>query len=324
MKYVKYFPTETEYTVFKSSGNYIEPHGSYVEATDVIHYNDPEYKLLNTPLTFDILTSGNILWKGSSKTIEYSKNGGTWTSITGTSAGAEIPVTVGDSVKFRGDNSSYDGSVKFNSADTTFKISGNIMSMLDSDGFASMTALTGYGGTFSNFFNGCIGLVDASKLILPATTLVPSCYQTMFNGCTNLVNGPAVLPAMDLSSFAMVYGNMFQGCTALVKAPELPATILGTNSYYEMFMNCTSLVRAPELPATTLTMNCYYELFRGCSSLNYVKALFTTTPGTNGSTSYWLNGVAATGTFVRNSEATWQNSITPGVDTVPSGWTITT
>jgi hypothetical protein len=59
-------------------------------------------------------------------------------------------------------------------------------------------------------------------------------------------------------------------------------------------------------------------MFNGCSKLNYIKAMFTTIPsGTNN----WVSGVAATGTFVKNSEATWDVT---GNDGVPSGWTIET
>jgi hypothetical protein len=44
-------------------------------------------------------------------------------------------------------------------------------------------------------------------------------------------------------------------------------------------------------------------MFSGCDNLNYVKAMFTTTPGSN-YTSSWLYGVSANGTFVKNSAAT--------------------
>jgi hypothetical protein len=87
-----------------------------------------------------------------------------------------------------------------------------------------------------------------------------------------------------------------------------------------MFIGCTSLVTAPNLPATTLVNNCYSNMFGGCSSLNYIKAMFTTTPSSS-YTIKWVNGVAASGTFVKNSAATWT---TTGVNGVPSGWTVET
>ena len=87
-----------------------------------------------------------------------------------------------------------------------------------------------------------------------------------------------------------------------------------------MFYGCTSLTTAPELPATTLVNSCYDSMFRGCTSLNYVKAMFTTTPSSS-YTSNWVSGVSSTGTFVKNSSATWDVT---GANGIPSGWTVTT
>ena len=85
-----------------------------------------------------------------------------------------------------------------------------------------------------------------------------------------------------------------------------------------MFGGCTSLENAPVLPAMTLVADCYSYMFSKCSKLNYVKALFTTTPSSNYTRS-WLNGVASSGTFVKNAAATWN---VVGADGVPEGWTV--
>ena len=61
-------------------------------------------------------------------------------------------------------------------------------------------------------------------------------------------------------------------------------------------------------------------MFYGCSKLNYIKAMFTTKPTTS-YTNSWVNGVASSGTFVKNSSATWSVTGTSGV---PSGWTVQT
>ena len=77
-------------------------------------------------------------------------------------------------------------------------------------------------------------------------------------------------------------------------------------------------------PSTSYCRRCCSKhslyMFNGCSNLNYIKAMFTTTP----STSYcntWVGGVAATGTFVKNSAATWTGT---GTSKVPTGWTVET
>jgi hypothetical protein len=102
--------------------------------------------------------------------------------------------------------------------------------------------------------------------------------------------------------------------------PDLSATTLAENCCYAMFSGCTSLTTAPTLPATTLVTYCYKFMFNGCTSLNYIKAMFTTTPG-EGYTDSWVYNVASTGTFVKNSAAAWT---TRGGHGIPNGWTVET
>ena len=146
-------------------------------------------------------------------------------------------------------------------------------------------------------------------------TLIDNAFYCLFEYCTSLVQAPA-LPTTTLTNGC--YEGMFEGCTSLIQAPALPATTLTPNCYNNMFYGCTSLVQAPELPATTLVDYCYDSMFRGCSKLNYVKAMFTTNPF--GYVNYWLDDVSQTGTFVKNSAATWSNTDAG----IPSGWTVQT
>lgn len=195
---------------------------------------------------------------------------------------------------------------------------------------------------YSGMFNGCTSLVTTPEL--PAEILADSCYQSMFRSCTSLTNTPTLsattlasqcykemfayctslqtvpsLSATDLTE--RCYDGMFRGCTSLVTAQTiLPATTLSKGCYEYMFSDCTSLTTAPELPALTLVDNCYYCMFWLSSKLNYVKAMFTTTPSNN-QTSNWLNGVSRSGTFVKNSAATWNVT---GINGIPSGWTVQT
>ena len=164
-------------------------------------------------------------------------------------------------------------------------------------------------------FDGCTGLTAAPEL--PATTLAEECYRGMFMNCTSLTAAPE-LPATTLAS--RCYDSMFYQCRSLTAAPELPATTLANVCYRWMFGHCTSLTTAPELPATTLANGCYDYMFHGCIRLNYIKALFTTTPDDT-YTKDWVSGVASTGTFVKNKEATWDVT---GVNGVPEGWTVLT
>ena len=168
---------------------------------------------------------------------------------------------------------------------------------------------------YTNMFKGCTALTTAPAL--PATTLADNCYFTMFSGCDSLTQAPE-LPATTLQF--RCYGQMFMNCKGLVQAPALPATTLARSCYSYMFNSCTSLTTAPELPATVLESGCYSLMFNNCSKLNYVKALFTTDPTTYSYLLNWLSGVSSTGTFVKNSAATWTNEQAG----IPTGWTVQT
>ena len=306
MKYLHLFDTVAEYNEARSS-SYEEPWVSLTEANDEVKYNKTEReKLPETPLTFEILSDGMINWMfmdmgeettSNEKTIKYKKNDGEWTNITSTTGGTQINVTSGDTVQFKGDNLAYanmdngGGWINLFSGTTAeFNVKGNIMSLIDSDDFETLDTLT-CAATFTGLFGSCTGLTSAENLILPATTLVVSCYQSMFAGCTNLTTAPA-----------------------------LPATTLAMACYTGMLAICTSLTTAPALPATTLADGCYVSMFEGCTNLNYIKAMFTTTPSTT-YTQNWVDGVSSTGTFVKNSAAQWDVT---GADGIPSGWTVET
>ena len=205
----------------------------------------------------------------------------------------------------------------------------------------SLPATTLANSCYNNMFRNCTSLTEAPQL--PATTLVGYCYNEMFRDCTSLIIAPELLattlsiqcyqgmfrncitltsaPELHATTLAtQCYQAMFFGCTSLTTAPELPATILKPNCYAGMFNNCTSLTTAPELPATSLANSCYNNIFENCTNLNYIKAMFTTTPTTS-YTKNWVNGVASSGTFIKNSAATWNVT---GVNGVPTGWTVET
>lgn len=167
-------------------------------------------------------------------------------------------------------------------------------------------------------FNYCTLLKKCPEL--PALTLSDGCYNGMFYDCDGLTEG-AELPALTLAPAC--YSHMYGNCNNLKKAPELPATTLATNCYSSMFVNNMSLVKAPELPATTLVSGCYGSMFTNCFNLKYIKAMFTTAPGSS-YTNNWVQQIATIGgIFVKNKNATWSNS--NGYNNgIPTGWTVYT
>lgn len=219
-------------------------------------------------------------------TLYYSLDGTTWTQwdLSAISISAGHPLFIyGNNSTFSTSTSNYLQFVIGGTGNVT--CSGNIMTLVDGAGTTKTIPAQYF---FMNLFRDCTKLTAGPQL--PATTLKGHCYRGFFNGCTGLL-----------------------------EAPELPATSLSSNCYAYMFRMCTSLTTAPVLKATRLTTNCYSNMFYGCSSLNYIKSMNTTDP--NSYCGNWVYGVAASGTFVKNSAATWT---TTGNNGIPTGWTVQT
>ena len=280
-----------------------------------VHYNPIPHDYSEDYLTFVAKESGTFTFTPSNSNIisHSTDNGDTWTE------GNSVAVNSGDKVMWKGTMTPVDFSgIGTFSSTAEFDVQGNAMSLLFGDNYKGQTDLTGKNFAFYNLFNNNTKVTNAENLSLPATTLTNNCYNGMFYNCSSLTTAPE-LPATTLEG-SDCYGYMFYQCTSLETAPELPATTLASYCYQNMFKGCTSLTTAPELPATTLETYCYGSMFNGCSNLNYIKAMFTTTPSTS-YTGSWVNNVAATGTFVKNSAATWNVT---GANGIPEGWTVQT
>ena len=273
--------------------------------------------------------------------LSYSfDNGDTWEDVTD---GYILlsNINSGETVAFKGELTGSAPCMFF--IDKYCNIMGNCNSLLFGNDAANNNDLTGYDGCFSYLFAYNNSIVDASKLVLPATTLANNCYNSMFQGCTSLTTAPE-LPATTLAKYCYnsmfsgctslviapelpatnladrCYDSMFCGCSSLTTAPELPATTLADGCYDRMFEMCTSLTTAPELPATTLADGCYSMMFYNCGKLNYIKMLATDISVPD-CLNMWVEGVSPTGTFVKNKNATWNKT---GDDGIPSRWTVLT
>lgn len=310
-----------------------------------------------TPLTFEAVEAGTVsIVNPLGLTIEYNKNGGSWTSAN--TNPINIDVAASDKVQFRGDNSCYWGTGAGGETPTRFTttgrcyVYGNVMSLVHASDFPTNNALTDefalaylFAAPTDNPYrfysdNTTILSHGENNLALPATSVPGSGYAYMFAGCKGLTRTPQ-LPATTLGLGC--YHQMFADCTGLTSVTELPAETLSTMCYSNMFTNCSSLTEAPSLPATTLVEGCYFGMFEGCTSLVETPQLFAETLATdsyaymfNGCSSLnkvscfatdlsaerctqeWLSGVAATGTFVKPADVTdW----TLGSSGIPEGWT---
>ena len=218
------------------------------------------------PLTIEALTAGNVVVREPQSGMQYTLNGGAKTAMTG--AQTVITVAVGDKVAFYGNGTSitsYLGTTIGGTAEV--KAYGNIMSLVDENGFATATTLTA-NDAFNSLFGDYANLKDISGLLLPAITLTESCYATMFSSCTGLTTVPSdLLPATTMAKNC--YTAMFAGCVNLTNVPTLPATTLAELCYNNMFLACDGLNTVPTslLPATTMAPSCYSYMFLNCSNL---------------------------------------------------------
>lgn len=304
-------------------------------------------------LTFVAIESGTFRFNGSSSSnvnnssIQYSlDNGSTWYTL---NRNVNSPtVSAGYRIMWKSTNLTpvdyNNGTVGIGYFKSTgkYNVEGNIMSLFYGDNFENQTSLSGKKNAFYGLFQENY-VVNANNLILPATTLADSCYQSMFSSCELLTSAPE-LPATTLAKNC--YANMFQTCSSLATLPDLPATTLAENCYSymfgdcdsivtvpsnylsattlanacysHMFGSCSSLTTAPSLPVATLVQGCYQYMFDGCTSLSAVTCLATDISATT-CTYYWLNGVSSTGTFTK---AASMDDWTEGASGIPSNWTV--
>ena len=295
MIYLHLFKTQQEHdNIYNcSSEEYIEPWVGYVEQTDSVSFNMPPCPPDYTKeyFTIELLQSGKITNGYLGHSIDYSANDGeTWTIMR---ENEETPIyDAGQKILMRSTSPMVEETNEnFGfTVNAPFNVSGNILSLNYGENFTEHT-------TFDGWANWICGGLFANSQVVSAENLI--------------------LPAPSMSSH---YQAMFSGCTQLIAAPQLTGTTLQQKCYHRMFKGCTALTTAPELPALSIPKSAYTEMFSGCTSLNYIKAMFTTTPSTR-YTQNWVSGVASSGTFVKNSAASWN---VRGVNGIPTGWNVET
>lgn len=256
-------------------------------------------------LTFVVVSAGTFSFEGSSSStinnssIQYSLNdGATWFTLNRgiqssyIEAGRKIMWKSSSLRPVGWDDLGINGIGSFYSTGK-FNIEGNIMSLLFGDDFRGKTSLTGYDYAFLGLFGSPANtnIMNIDNLVLPATTLSLGCYMYLFAGCSQLTTVPSDL---------------------------LPSTTLADSCYLSMFDGCSSLTTAPVLNALSLPTYSYEGMFANCPSLNYVKCLATDISAA-ACTAQWLDGVASSGTFVKNSS---MNSWTTGINGIPSNWSV--
>lgn len=168
-------------------------------------------------LGFRAVVSGQSLYWYPN--LEWSRDGETWYDWNHDNYGLydDISVRKNQSLYVRGDcqytglDTMNYGQFTMSSTTGKFNCEGNIMYLLDYE--QDLTVIPN-SYCFYKLFSNCTGLVDASGLLLSATTMKQHCYECMFKGCTELESSPKLL-ANNLVGFCYFY--MFEDCTSLTE-----------------------------------------------------------------------------------------------------------
>ena len=272
----------------------------------------PSHDYSQDPFTIEALEDNVTIRINNQKACQltYTKNGGTSQTLTVSANVTEalnVTLNTGDICTFTSIRWIQYGAKGHFIVSGRFKVYGNLMSLKN---YSTSIDTSGCNGALKDN----VGLIDASNLVMPATSLSQNACGEFFSGCSSLVSGPKELPVNGNNSHALMFAN----CTSLVNPPKLLFTEIMEGGCNQMFRGCTSLVKAPDINATNVrTWGCY-QMFYGCSSLNYLKCMATTISGSSNFSS-WLYGVSANGTFVKDANSTLWGTGTSGI---PSGWTI--
>lgn len=310
MKHIKKFGTEEEYIAYIKSIEAASPNVCLI-GDNVIRYN----KVVYGRLPFFIEAKEDMTVKFSTNAIQYSLNNQSWVSLPKNTATPTI--NKGQVIYFKQTGISPSSSTGIGTFTLTGKCNcaGNIMSLLYGDDyFNEDNNLPDY--AFYKLFSNATNIISAKNIILPKKSSLRS-FAFMFESCSNLVDGPDIL-AETLANKSCE--DMYVHCSSLAIHPEIAATTIDQYACGAMFYNCVLLQETCELKAKILTSGCYNYMYYGCRNLRLIKAYFTTSPSSS-VTNNWVSGVASTGTFVKNAEATWDVT---GVNGIPSGWTVET
>lgn len=285
----------------------VEPNYLYIENVD-----ETDGQITFTTTTSNTLPSSNLY---TSK-VEYSADKRKWNTLNfNTTTPQVIPLKIGEKLYFRNDsgvfncynNGYYLTTIKTN---TKSNVGGNINTLLNYN--EEILDISDKPSCFRWLFKGA-KIVDASNLVMPATTLSRYCYAEFFSGNSSLI-APPELPAVNLADSC--YYRFFYECSSLTVSPSLPATTLAVACYMSMYERCYKLTTSPVLVANTLVKACYKEMFNSCWKLSSV-TIYANTITDNGLYN-WLNGVASSGTIYNYGVLPLPQKTPSGV---PSGWT---
>ena len=178
--------------------------------------------------------------------------------------------------------------------------------------------MSGIAGVYERLFMKTVfGSTWMQSDILSTTGVAKGAFNSAFREST-ITTAPNLPVSKVIPSTC--YANMFNKCRMLsfVDNIELSADEIGDSACLQMFYLCPRIGISPVLKIKTLGNNCYKNMFNGCTDLYYIRCLATDISATDCTTD-WVNGVSATGTFVKSAN---MSGWTTGDSGIPAGWTV--
>lgn len=230
-------------------------------------------------------------------TMQYSTDGVNWTNYDYSNY-PTVTVPAKGNIYFRGTGGGNgyvaDRYIKFH-FDKQYKISGNLLSVIDYNNMNSITTIGGASGKehFNSFFINETNLISCSGLSFGSLTTLDICaFYYTFSGCTSLTDTPDFTGITDGS---------------------------GNNALSYCFNGCSSLVLGADLSGfTTLKAPGIYS---GCSKLQTAIAPNVSTWSTNDMNN-WLQNAGTQATGTKTVSCPTGVTITTGSNSgIPTGWT---
>lgn len=211
--------------------------------------------------------SGDEWGEGGSMNSEYF-----WfTGATGMSADKSFSFRVGESGQWQPSGGS---GISGLDANKTYYVKGNLSKVLKFNGRAKVggnvfSLVRADGATtpsIEGLFNGCTGLVNATKLRIPYTgVLSNSCMRRTFYLCEDLEYAPASFDFTDIGQYSLY--QTFGECNKLKGGPDFMFNNIDTYGCYGMFENCGKMESCGRFDIDSIGPNSMSRTFKGCSSL---------------------------------------------------------
>lgn len=257
MRNLRKFETTSEYNTYMQSGEAVFPNVCYINNT-----NSTKYNPIPKPLYIEAI--GDLTVKFP-RDIEYSLDNLTWSQLP---SNTETPVIKsGNRVYFRAkdlriETTYIPGGIGRFTISNKCNIGGNVMSMIYGEDYIGKLSISKE-KQFEGLFYNCSQIINAGKLVLPATSTSYRPYRYMFSGCTNM----EVAPEIHLYSWHQEAGfYMFKDCKRLIKTPKIRVSAYSSNAFSYMFTGCTGLIEAPMEIYANDSLACAY-MFSGCTNL---------------------------------------------------------